>query len=173
LLRLHGVAPDDLAGALMGGYFGGLVNRRVLDATLDYDVMRDFGAGLGCGAIYLVTRDECPVAVAAAVMSYYDDANAGQCGSCFNGTAAMSAVLGALRVGRAERADLDRLTRWSVFLRGRGACGTLDGATNIARGLLADFPDLVAGHLAGPCPKCAATQFRAHAPFPFPAQVSA
>ena len=31
LLALHGVSPDQVRGALMGGYFAGLLNRRVLE----------------------------------------------------------------------------------------------------------------------------------------------
>ena len=83
-----------------------------------------------------VLTDDCPVAVAASVMAYFDRENAGQCGSCFNGTAAMSAVDGALRDGVATSEDLARLERWSVVLRGRGACATLDAATNVAASLL-------------------------------------
>lgn len=56
------------------------------------------GSGLGCGAIAVIT-DDCPVAVAASVLAYFERENAGQCGSCFNGTAAMAAVAGALRDG--------------------------------------------------------------------------
>ena len=82
-------------------------------------------------------------------MDYFDRENAGQCGSCFNGTAAMSAVTSALRDGVASEEDLARLQRWSVVLRGRGACATLDAATNIAASLLTQYPDLVASHLAG------------------------
>ena len=77
-------------------------------------------------------------------MSYFDRENAGQCGSCFNGTAAMAAVASALRDGVATQEDLTRLERWSVVLRGRGACGTIDGATNVAASLLHQFPHLVA-----------------------------
>ena len=40
LLALHGVSPDDVRGVLMGGYFAGLLNRDVLDATLDHETMR-------------------------------------------------------------------------------------------------------------------------------------
>ena len=98
-----------------------------------------------------VITDECPVAVAASVLDYFDRENAGQCGSCFNGTAAMAAAAGALRDGTATPDDVARLRRWSVVLRGRGACATLDAATNIAASLLDKFPHEVAGHLdAGP-----------------------
>jgi NADH:ubiquinone oxidoreductase subunit F (NADH-binding) len=164
LLALHGVSPDQLRGALLGGYFSGLLNRRVLDATLDHETMRSLGSGLGCGAISIIT-DDCPVAVAASVLAYFDRENAGQCGSCFNGTAAMAAVAGALRDGVATTEDLDRLRRWSVVLRGRGACATLDAACNVAASLLDQFPDEVARHLEGACPDCRNHPFRADRPY--------
>ena len=164
LLALHGVSPDAVCGALLGGYFAGLLNRDVLNATLDHETMRALGSGLGCGAITILT-DDCPVAVVAAVMAYFDRENAGQCGSCFNGTAAMSAVTSALRDGVATAEDVGRLQRWSVVLRGRGACATLDAATNVAASLLRQYPELVARHLDGECDACRAEAFSALRPY--------
>ncbi len=164
LLRLHEVSADSVHGVLMGGYFAGLVNTDILDATLDHETIRRLGSGLGCGAMSILT-DDCPVAVAASVMSYFDRENAGQCGSCFNGTAAMAAVVSALRDGAATEEDVTRLQRWSVVLRGRGACGTLDGATNVAASLLRQFPQLVTTHLANECPSCRAKAFTALRPY--------
>ena len=164
LLTLHGVSAGQVRGVLMGGYFAGLVNSDILDATLDHDSMRRLNSGLGCGAIAILT-DDCPVAVAASVMAYYDRENAGQCGSCFNGTAAMSAVTEALRDGLATDEDLARLERWSVVLRGRGACATLDGATNVAASLLLQFPQLVASHLGNGCKTCSSGAFSAVRPY--------
>lgn len=164
LLAMHGLSPDQVEGALMGGYFAGLLNRTVLDATLDHETLRRLGSGLGAGAICVITED-CPVAVAASVLAYFDRENAGQCGSCFNGTAAMAAVAGALRDGVAAAEDLARLRRWSVQLRGRGACATLDAATNVARSLLDQFPDAVARHLDSSCEPCRAGTFNADRPY--------
>jgi NADH:ubiquinone oxidoreductase subunit F (NADH-binding) len=164
LLTLHGLTADAVNGALMGGYFAGLLDTDILDATLDHESIRRLGSGLGCGAISILTED-CPVAVAASVMSYFDRENAGQCGSCFNGTAAMAAVTSALRDGVATNEDVARLERWSVVLRGRGACGTLDGATNVAASLLLRFPQLVARHLANDCPACRTGAFDALRPY--------
>jgi NADH:ubiquinone oxidoreductase subunit F (NADH-binding) len=158
LLGLHGVSHDQVRGVLMGGYFAGLLDRAVLEATLDHETMRDLGCGLGNGAITVIT-DDCPLAVAASVLAYFDRENAGQCGSCFNGTAAMAAVAGALRDGAATEEDVARLRRWSVVLRGRGACATLDAATNIAASLLAHFPDLVQAHLDKACAACQSGAF--------------
>jgi NADH:ubiquinone oxidoreductase subunit F (NADH-binding) len=164
LLRVHGVPADQVSGVLMGGYFAGLVNRDMLDATLDHESLRRLNSGLGCGAIAILT-DDCPVAVAASVMAYYDRENAGQCGSCFNGTAAMSAVTEALRDGLATDEDLARLERWSVVLRGRGACATLDGATNVAASLLVQFPQMVASHLENGCKTCHSGAFSVVRPY--------
>lgn len=164
LLALHGVSPDRVRGALIGGYFAGLLDRAVLGTTLDHETLRDLGSGLGNGAITVIT-DDCPLAVAASVLAYFDRENAGQCGSCFNGTAAMAAVAGALRDGVATEEDVARLRRWSVVLRGRGACGTLDAATNIAASLLAKFPDLVQSHLDNGCQTCQSGAFIADRPY--------
>jgi NADH:ubiquinone oxidoreductase subunit F (NADH-binding) len=103
--------------------------------------------------------------VAASVLAYFDRENAGQCGSCFNGTAAMAAVAGALRDGVATDEDVARLRRWSVVLRGRGACATLDAATNIAASLLGNFPDLVQSHLDNGCHACQSGAFKADRPY--------
>ncbi len=172
LLALHGVSPEQVRGALLSGYFAGLLNRAVLDATLDHETLRGLGSGLGCGAITVIT-DDCPVAVAASVLAYFDRENAGQCGSCFNGTAAMAAVAGALRDGAATSEDLSRLRRWSVVLRGRGACATLDAATNVAGSLLAQFPTEVARHLDNACAACGANAFRADRPYEVEAVIPA
>ena len=170
LLALHGVSPDGVRGALMGGYFAGLLDRSVLDTTLDHETFRGLGSGLGCGAVGILT-DDCPVAVAAAVLAYFDRENAGQCGSCFNGTAAMAAATGALRDGAAAAEDVARLERWSVVLRGRGACATLDGAANVAASLLKHFPQLVEQHLAGECDPCRGAAFSAPRPYEVEAAV--
>ncbi|MCB0926863.1 MAG: NADH-ubiquinone oxidoreductase-F iron-sulfur binding region domain-containing protein [Mycolicibacterium insubricum] len=164
LLAHHGVAGDSVRGALLGGYFAGLVNREVLDATVDHAGFAAIGSGLGCGAIALIT-DECPVAVAASVLEYFGRENAGQCGSCFNGTAAMAAVAVALREHTADAEDLARLRRWSQVLPGRGACGTLDAATNIAASLLNKFGADVDAHLEKGCAVCAGGVYVAERPF--------
>ena len=77
----------------------------------------------------------------------------------------MSAVTGALRHGAATEDDVTRLQRWSVVLRGRGACATLDAATNVAASLLRAFPTDVARHLSGDCDACRAGAFHASRPY--------
>lgn len=154
-----------VTGALMGGYFAGLLSARVLDLPLEYGAVAAAGSGLGCGAVGVLDERTCPVTVAGGVLEYFAANNAGQCGSCFNGTAAMAAVATGLRLGRARQADIDRLGRWSATLRGRGACGTLDGATNVAATLLREFPEAVESHLGDECAPCITAGEHLPAPF--------
>jgi len=154
-----------VSGVLMGGYFAGLASARILDVALDYGSVAAAGSGLGCGAIGVFDGGTCPVTVAAGVLRYFAVHNAGQCGSCFNGTSAMAAVVDGLRRGLTREEDLERLRHWTHDLRGRGACGTLDGATNAAATLLREFPKLVVSHLDGICPSCTAAGDNVPPPF--------
>jgi len=52
-----------------------------------------------------------------------------------------------------------------VVLRGRGACATLDAATNVAASLFVRFPQVVARHMSGACEECGAGAFSAHRPY--------
>lgn len=154
VLEWLGAPTERVGGLLVGGYFTGVVPSTALDLPLEYDAFAAIGSGLGCGAVAVLHDDTCPVAVTADVMDYFARENSGQCGSCFNGTPAMAAVVGALRDFRAEASDVARLEYWSGFLRGRGACGTLDGAAGVAGSLLREFPGTVSGHLDADCPIC-------------------
>jgi NADH:ubiquinone oxidoreductase subunit F (NADH-binding) len=157
VLAWRDVAAAGVPGVVMGGYFGGLLGPRALDLPLEYDAVRRAGSGLGCAAIAVVPPAECPLRLAAALMAYFALENAGQCGSCFNGTAAMRVVLDSLRDGRGGPAEVERLRYLSGFLPGRGACGTLDGAAAVGASLLREFPDVVTAHVGGHCDVCASS----------------
>ena len=52
-----------------------------------------------------------------------------------------------------------------MVLRGRGACATLDAATNVAASLLRQFPQVVDRHLHNDCRSCRADAFTAVRPY--------
>jgi NADH:ubiquinone oxidoreductase subunit F (NADH-binding) len=156
-LECAGAELTHVKGVLMGGYFAGLLNRRALELPLDYDVLRAEGSGLGCGAMLVLSSAQCPVAATAAVLRYFAAASSQQCGACINGTMAMAGAGVRLEAGAAEDEDIERLQRWSVSLRGRGACALLDGAAQVAGSLLREFREETAAHVSAPgsCPQCA------------------
>lgn len=152
---LAGLRPG-CRGLLMGGFFAGLLNRRALDLPIAHDTLRAAGSGLGCGAIIALGEEDCPIAAAGDVMAYFARENAGQCGACMRGTPAMSKAITSLGLGRIGDAELGKLQDWSVSLRGRGACGTLDGAAQLAATIFREFPEEVARHRGMSCPQCLA-----------------
>ncbi|WP_227999788.1 NADH-ubiquinone oxidoreductase-F iron-sulfur binding region domain-containing protein [Nocardia australiensis] len=158
VLGAIGLNATNSPGLIVGGYFGGLHTPAILGTPLGYADLAARGAGLGCGAVSLLDAEECPIAVASAIMDFFAEQNAAQCGSCFNGTAAMSQTLRALTNGQATHGDVDILRRWSRELRGRGACGTLDGATTVAATLLHQFDTLIIQHLGSVCGACESTR---------------
>lgn len=151
---MSGLLPGARA-LLMGGFFAGLLPPDSLDLELSYGKLKEEGSGLGCGAIVAIGEDDCPVAAAGDVMAYFARENAGQCGACFRGTPAMSEAIRAIGLGEAEPATIERLKGWSVSLRGRGACATLDGAAQLAASLFHGFGEEIDRHLSGKCPRCA------------------
>jgi NADH:ubiquinone oxidoreductase subunit F (NADH-binding) len=155
-LHMVADASEEACGYLMGGFFGGIIGPRGVDMRVGYDELRAEGTGLGCGAIITLGKDDCPIAAAADVMTYFSRYNARQCGSCIRGTSAMSDVLIGLAEGRTDEDQVAKLQKWSISLLGRGACATLDGATNLAASLLREFPTEVTAHVDKPCPCCAA-----------------
>lgn len=154
-MRRAGADIDNCRGLLMGGYFGGVMNRRAFDLPLGYDDLRAAGTGLGCGAFMLLGPDHCPVATTAAVVRFFAGASSGQCGACVNGSDAMAAACERLRDGSPEGEDLENLERWALTLKGRGACGLIDGAAHQVASLFREFPEDVESHAAGePCHRC-------------------
>ena len=85
-------------------------------------------------------------------MFYFAQNNAKQCGPCLRGTSAMSQVLDRLTAGPATSDDLTRLDGWGSSLRGRGACGYLDGAAALPGTLMREFAEHVAAHRWPSCP---------------------
>ena len=143
-------------GLLMGGFFGGVLGPRALDLPLAYDELRTAESGLGCGAIVVLGEHDCPVGAAADVMAYFSRENAKQCGACIRGTEAMRDVLFELVDGCTSETQIERLRGWSLSLRGRGACATLDAAAGLSGSLLREFPDEVDAHRTVACAGCAA-----------------
>ena len=153
-LDLAGGVSEQPRGFLMGGFFGGMLGPEALGVRLDYESLGALGSGLGCGAIVVLGPRDCPVRAATGVMAYFARANAAQCGACMNGTEAMHRALAQLTDGSADRSVLERLRRWSVTLRGRGACATLDGAARLVASLLDHFAADVESHLDLGCSGC-------------------
>jgi NADH:ubiquinone oxidoreductase subunit F (NADH-binding) len=157
LLDAAGGATAPPRAFLLGGYAGTWVSAsRGLDLTLsDTGLARD-GATLGAGIVVVLPETACGVAESARVLSWLADEGAGQCGPCINGLAAIAETTRALQHGMAGDDPLERLTRWTSLVRGRGACAHPDGAARLAVSALEVFGAEFDDHARyGVCRACA------------------
>ena len=117
---------------LLGGWFGGVHGPEALGLECDYTSLRVAGSGLGCASITVITPDDDVAEMVAQLGAWYASESALQCGVCRNATRAIGRTLAKNAAGHADSEDFENLSRWGVTLRGRGACGLLDGAATLA-----------------------------------------
>ena len=146
-----GLARDAQA-VLLGGYFGAWAPiDEVWALPVEPDSLRARGLTLGCGVVHFLAEDACGVDATARIVSYLASQSARQCGPCVFGLHAIGECVCRLAARSPQVSDLDRLTRWTGQLTGRGACKHPDGAAGLLRSALAVFGDDFAAHQERRC----------------------
>ncbi|MDQ6743823.1 MAG: SLBB domain-containing protein [Candidatus Dormibacteraeota bacterium] len=127
---------------LLGGYFGSWVHAdQAWGLPLDAPWLRSRGWSLGCGVISVLGRGACGVCETARVMRYLAAESSAQCGPCYFGLRSLADACTRIARGEGGEHDLERLQRWSMDVRGRGACRHPDGAVTMLRSGLEVFSD--------------------------------
>jgi NADH:ubiquinone oxidoreductase subunit F (NADH-binding) len=158
LFSAAGGLRDDLAGILIGGFFGSwLPAALVAELELSSAALAEYGASLGCGIVVALPAAACPVAETVRVTIYLATETARQCGPCVHGTAAIARTLQSIAEGRAPRGAFADLDRWTAELPGRGACHHPNGLAHFVATALETFSAQFADHARrGPCRSCVA-----------------
>lgn len=148
LERLAAASAAPNGGAvLLGGYFGGWLSRREAGGLpLDPVALRAAGSTFGCGVVAFLPETRCGVRATARIIDYMAGQSAAQCGPCVFGLRAIADTTVRLAHGWPERDDLERVTRWTSQLAGRGACRHPDGAAGLMASALRAFGDDFAHH---------------------------
>ncbi len=103
----------------------------------------------------MLPRSACGLRYSAQVLRYLAGQNAGQCGPCVNGLAAIADELAAVCGGSAGADALVKLQRWGELVGGRGACAHPDGTAAFVTSALRVFTAEFLDHLRhGPCDAC-------------------
>ena len=139
---------------LLGGYFGGWLSAdEAMDLPLDPVALREAGSAFGCGVVSFLDRSACGIDATARIIDYMAGQSAAQCGPCVFGLRAIADATVRIAGGTAASDDLERLTRWSGQLAGRGACRHPDGAVGLMLSALRVFADDFVAHARlGRCP---------------------
>jgi NADH:ubiquinone oxidoreductase subunit F (NADH-binding) len=151
VLEAAGGTLSPAGGALLGGYFGTWLSASSLEQLpLDAERLRaEFGASLGCGVLAVLPQAGCSIVEATRILTYLAGETAGQCGPCVNGLAALSETMERIAASEAEFTDIDKISRWTGMVRGRGACHHPDGAVGQLSSALTLFKDHLRAHVSG------------------------
>jgi NADH:ubiquinone oxidoreductase subunit F (NADH-binding) len=142
-----GGVNGDVGAVLLGGYFGGWADvDEQWGLPLDAHSMRARGLALGCGVVHFLPAQTCGVEATARIMTYLASQSARQCGPCVFGLAAIAGATQRLAARSPQADDLERITRWSGQLTGRGACRHPEGAVALLQSALRVFADDFAAH---------------------------
>ena len=157
LLARAGGPDEPVRALLVGGYFGGWVAHDAVGLSLDDASLHGHGASVGAGVVFVLGESGCAVAATARLTAYLAGQSTGQCGSCVNGLAALSAVVSRCAMATTRPGDGERLDRWIEMVGGgRGACRHPDGVTRMLLSAVRLFRDEFEDHARlGPCARCA------------------
>ncbi|HZU19307.1 MAG TPA: NADH-ubiquinone oxidoreductase-F iron-sulfur binding region domain-containing protein [Candidatus Dormibacteraeota bacterium] len=155
-----------VAGVLLGGYFGAwLPPARAGSLALDDQALAEAGLGLGCGVVFALPGEACPLMETARVLGFLAHESAGQCGPCRYGLGAVADVAHRVAAGQGGADEVALLQRWAGQLRGgRGACRHPDGAVTLLTSALETFSEHLRLHLRGGA--CPASRAATCLPFP-------
>jgi NADH:ubiquinone oxidoreductase subunit F (NADH-binding) len=146
-----GLAREPQA-VLLGGYLGGWAPiDEVWALPMEPQSLRARGLTFGCGVVHFLAEDACGVEATARIATYLASQSARQCGPCVFGLSAIGECLRRLAARSPQASDLDRLTRWSGQLEGRGACKHPDGAAGLLRSALGVVADDFKAHQERRC----------------------
>lgn len=132
---------------LLGGYFGSWVDSTAApNLLLDASALQAQGLGLGCGVIGVLGSSRCPVCEMAGMMRYLAAESSAQCGPCFFGLRSLADACIRISEQGPHSQELQRLQRWTVDIKGRGACRHPDGAVTLLQSALKTFAHEFATH---------------------------
>lgn len=150
LLYAINVEPHSANCALVGGYFGQVVDLKTLiTARVSLKSIRNLGLSLGAGVIAL--SQNCPISETASILGYLASQSSGQCGPCYRGLPELAKLWSDLEHGKFHPRLIERVGEVGDQIIGRGGCAMPDGAVLLARSTLRLFGGEVEVHRSGDC----------------------
>lgn len=101
---------------------------RMMQATMDYDGVREAGSMLGSGAVIVMDEQTCMVRALQRIARFYYSESCGQCTPCREGTGWLYRAISRIENGAGRREDLDMLVDLSHKIEGHTICALGDAA---------------------------------------------
>ena len=131
---------DNLLCSIPGGSSVPLVPaEQIIDASMDFDTLRNLKSGLGTAAVIVLDKSTDIVRAIARISYFYKHESCGQCTPCREGTGWMWRVLSRMAEGRAQRREIDMLLDVTYQVEGHTICALGDAAAWPIQGLIRHF----------------------------------
>lgn len=89
---------------------------------MDYDSLKDYGSGLGTGAVIVMDKSTDVVNAIARFAKFYAHESCGQCTPCREGTTWVNKMMERMSEGRAHEREIDMLFELTKQIEGHTIC---------------------------------------------------
>lgn len=124
-----------------------------LDIPMDFKSLEKKGSALGTGGVIVFSEDRCMVRVAVEFSRFFKEGSCGLCPPCVTGSSQLTEILDKIERGNGEMADMMSIEEVSDFMRGRGYCQLVSGASLSAASVFRAFEEEFIEHISSKqCP---------------------
>ncbi len=137
-----------LKAVFPGGPSFSMLTADQLDTPMDFETLKKAGSGLGSAGVIVVDDQTCMVATALKYGNFFKVESCGQCPPCRMGTINLAALLQRIEDGEGTEKDMASLLQISGFVKGRGYCTVVTGASVVVESSLRLFRHEFEAHIA-------------------------
>ena len=135
--------------AQTGGTTGGLLTESGLDVPMAYDTLKEYGTGLGSGALLIVDDSHCIVDLVKNFVEFFNHESCGKCTLCREGTGRLLELLNNITSGNGKVSDIDLIEKLSLIMKRGAFCGLGQAAPTPILGSLKHFKEEYMAHIEG------------------------
>jgi NADH-quinone oxidoreductase subunit F len=130
--EIGGGIPGDKAfkAVQTGGPSGGCIPAKYLNASIDYESLKELGSIMGSGGLIVLDEDTCMVSMAKYFLEFSLEESCGQCSPCRLGLKQMYMILDRITKGQGTLEDLDKLENLAKTVGATSLCGLGQAAPN-------------------------------------------
>ena len=132
LIEKYGGGVKDgrrLKAVFPGGPSFPLLTEKDIDVPMDFDSLKKAGTGLGSAGVIVVDETACMVRKVLEFSSFFEVSSCGKCPPCTMGTQVLQEIVRRIENGQGKPEDLKSLEQISGFVKGRGDCTVITGAS--------------------------------------------
>lgn len=107
----------------IGGTSGGFIPEDYLDTPIDFDSMRNIGATLGTGAVFVMDQTRDIVDTVTRIAKFFEHESCGKCNPCREGTFRCFEIMKKINSGRATEQDIEKMIRLGRVMQKASLCG--------------------------------------------------